>query len=524
MANYIRSQSEAFDFTNAPTLTGAKQIQAAIGDYILVAYAYENRAGANQNQTSSPTWNGQTLDQISFQIPDGIGGFDTVTDFVYYDPDDLMTRISVYGGIAASAGTFDVIGAMDYYVGAHAVASVYGGVDADDTIGPAAFTSKFGSWAGPALIVSGVASGDVLVDMLSTSLYNSSYDTVTITAAAAEGQTVISDTTSTAAKAGKLKVGYKTGEAGDIDVAYTITGGQPIYGYLAFTIKSSSTISNLDTPLRPGETYTLDVTDLDAWESVTFGGVECDFVDGVSVSLPAWTHGYVENLNVGNSYTLTITDINDAVATIVRPYAAPAGYTHNVMGDGMAIDTGDQSIGKDPAVIDGVDVFPPALGGGTMNNAGQFTGVPFDTYEGFWLRDLDKEMWQFGITLTNSSVIMDHTPDPFSFTAVNDADPDTEYTSNEVTITGLGLESDLSIVGGQYSKNGGAFTSSDGVINTGDTLELKITSSINPMDTVNSTVTVGTFSATFRVSGPAAGGGSGGGDEFGTIYLTARGM
>lgn len=220
---------------------------------------------------------------------------------------------------------------------------------------------------------------------------------------------------------------------------------------------------------------------------------------------------------------VTATDGTDTTAEFASTYAK-TGYTGVVL---TSVATGHVGQGFSPALAIGNQIAYDNTKG-VVGVDGVYVDEPPDAYTGeqtMWDHNVDDFKWRsFIVETIDGEVVVDNTPDPFSFTPVSNADPDTPYTSNEVIISGLGLETDLSIVGGEYSKNGGAFTSADGVINNSDTLELKITSSINPMDTVNSTVTVGTFSATFRISGPAAGGGSGGGDEFGTIYLTARGM
>jgi hypothetical protein len=111
----------------------------------------------------------------------------------------------------------------------------------------------------------------------------------------------------------------------------------------------------------------------------------------------------------------------------------------------------------------------------------------------------------FNVTLGADA---DETPNPFTFTDVNNATASTQYTSNTVTIGGLDIPVDVSIVGGTYSKNGGAYTSSAGTAQNGDTFSVRITSSSNPRDSVNSTLTVGTYSETYTVNGPLVTGGS----------------
>ncbi|MBL8515838.1 MAG: FecR domain-containing protein [Betaproteobacteria bacterium] len=76
-----------------------------------------------------------------------------------------------------------------------------------------------------------------------------------------------------------------------------------------------------------------------------------------------------------------------------------------------------------------------------------------------------------------TTLAADTTPDPFSFTPRAMALPSTMFTSNTVTITGINAPAPVSVSGGTYSINGGAFTSAPGSILNGQTLTLQGTSS-----------------------------------------------
>ncbi|MBN1226336.1 MAG: hypothetical protein JXA79_05045, partial [Deltaproteobacteria bacterium] len=70
----------------------------------------------------------------------------------------------------------------------------------------------------------------------------------------------------------------------------------------------------------------------------------------------------------------------------------------------------------------------------------------------------------------------DTTPDQFAFTDQIDVEPDTEITSNTITIEGINATASVSIAGGTYSVNSGAYTSADGTVDNGDTLTVQQTS------------------------------------------------
>lgn len=93
----------------------------------------------------------------------------------------------------------------------------------------------------------------------------------------------------------------------------------------------------------------------------------------------------------------------------------------------------------------------------------------------------------------------DDTPDDFSFLAVVDADPETQYVSDSAEVTGMDAGTAISVANGEYRINGGAWTSDAGTIDPGDTLELRGTSSGEPKGVVAVSVTVGTLAKEWTV-------------------------
>lgn len=102
----------------------------------------------------------------------------------------------------------------------------------------------------------------------------------------------------------------------------------------------------------------------------------------------------------------------------------------------------------------------------------------------------------------DGAVVDDTTPDSFTFTAVTNATLNTTYTSNEVTISGLGsgINADLTIVDGLYSKNGGSYVSTAGTITNGDTLRVRRNSSSSYGTAVDLDVTVGTYTTQYSIT------------------------
>ena len=96
--------------------------------------------------------------------------------------------------------------------------------------------------------------------------------------------------------------------------------------------------------------------------------------------------------------------------------------------------------------------------------------------------------------------------DPNSFASQTDVAINTLATSNTVTLTAIGTNVPVSITGGQYSVNGGAFTSTipNAVVNNGDTITVRQTASSSYSTTTVAVLTVGGINKSFSVTTFAA--------------------
>jgi hypothetical protein len=112
----------------------------------------------------------------------------------------------------------------------------------------------------------------------------------------------------------------------------------------------------------------------------------------------------------------------------------------------------------------------------------------------------DPEWYAYRETFHAPFYVADAVPNTFTFTDVNDADLSTDYESNVVTVAGINAPTAVSIVGGQYRINGGAYTSSPGVVNAGDTVQAKAASSGVNSTAINVTLTIGGVADTFTVT------------------------
>jgi hypothetical protein len=94
----------------------------------------------------------------------------------------------------------------------------------------------------------------------------------------------------------------------------------------------------------------------------------------------------------------------------------------------------------------------------------------------------------------------DTTPDAFSFPAKTEAVFNTEYTSDAITVKGIDVAVPVSITGGTYSINGGAFTSAAGTVSADQTITVKTTSASKTESTQSAVLTVGGVDGNFAVT------------------------
>jgi sugar lactone lactonase YvrE len=93
----------------------------------------------------------------------------------------------------------------------------------------------------------------------------------------------------------------------------------------------------------------------------------------------------------------------------------------------------------------------------------------------------------------------DTTPDPFTFASQSKVTPDTAIESAPVTITGINIPAQLSIIGGEYSIDGDRYRHTPGVIKNNQQVRIRVQSSAESSGEVSATLTIGSVSGTFKV-------------------------
>ncbi len=99
-------------------------------------------------------------------------------------------------------------------------------------------------------------------------------------------------------------------------------------------------------------------------------------------------------------------------------------------------------------------------------------------------------------TFTSKTIVGDSTPDQFTFMDQSGVAKKT-YIEANVTITGINTSATISIVGGEYSLNGGTWTSTNGTVSNNQVVTVRHLSSQYKTTETNTTLTVGGVSDTF---------------------------
>jgi len=103
-------------------------------------------------------------------------------------------------------------------------------------------------------------------------------------------------------------------------------------------------------------------------------------------------------------------------------------------------------------------------------------------------------------TFAVTSVLADITPDIFSFTAVTGAPLNLPVTSQAITVSGINAAAPISIAGGEYSIDGGAFTSTSGTVRNSQTVAVKLISATTVETETRADITIGGITSSFLVT------------------------
>ncbi|WP_257388842.1 DUF4082 domain-containing protein [Tahibacter caeni] len=196
-------------------------------------------------------------------------------------------------------------------------------------------------------------------------------------------------------------------------------------------------------------------------------------------TLPAGT----ASLRVGSYRYVAITPItlNPGQVYVIGAYFGPvADQCGSACGDVMLY-RGNETYDMRISFVQSRQTLSIA-GAGPLAYPGVFAGVD----EGF-----------FG---PNFLLSADLTPDPFAFPAQTDVAPGAVATSSPVTVSGINNPTAISVTGGTYAINAGAYTAAAGTVLPGDTVTVRLTAPPTFATTATARLTIGGVSADFVVT------------------------
>ncbi len=135
---------------------------------------------------------------------------------------------------------------------------------------------------------------------------------------------------------------------------------------------------------------------------------------------------------------------------------------------------------------------------GTVSN-GQIVRVRHTSAAGFSAETLTTlDVGGIAAAFRSVTLAQQTMPQAFSFATQSGVEPATTLVSNPAAIAGINDAAAVSVSGGEYAINGGAFTSVAGNVNNGDTVEVRVVS--GPFgESRSATLVVGGTSASFTV-------------------------
>ncbi len=99
---------------------------------------------------------------------------------------------------------------------------------------------------------------------------------------------------------------------------------------------------------------------------------------------------------------------------------------------------------------------------------------------------------------STTTLVIDGTPDTFSFTALSGVTLNSWVESASITVSSINVPVAISITGGEYRVNDGTYTTAKGAAKAGDTLQVRHLSSKSSKKTVTTNLTVGAVKAAFK--------------------------
>ena len=300
-----------------------------------------------------------------------------------------------------------------------------------------------------------------------------------------------------------------------VTTTLTIGGVNGVFSVTTASAGATITAVNGSNPISAGQTnVSITTSGLSTLTGITIGGVACTNIagsgDNWTFTAPNWVDGstipnFGANNVIATDGTLTTPAFskvfaqrtNQGIQQLTSVPATSIGYIGYYTG-------GLNAAVNDHVVFDLPATLATASGQTVVDNGVDVDGRIHTDYTGaqsMWLRRASTGI-AVVLTVTTASA-SDTTPDPFTFTSQTSVAISSPITSNTITVAGINSPAAISITGGTYSINGGAYISTASTVSVGNTVSVRLTSSASFNTATSTTLTIGgvtgTFTATTRV-------------------------
>jgi uncharacterized delta-60 repeat protein len=272
------------------------------------------------------------------------------------------------------------------------------------------------------------------------------------------------------------------------------------------------------------------------------------------------TSSSVELDNMTSTLTLgsvmgTFTSVTSPAVVVVPSDTIPDAFSFASLTD-VALSS---VVSSDTVSITGIDTATPisVTGGEYSLNGASFTSAAGTVNNGDTVivrhtssaassSNTSSALTVGGVTGTFISVTMppvvvvpsDTTPDAYSFTSKTSVALSAVTLSNSVTIAGIDTATTISVTNGEYSLNGGSFTSAAGTLTNGTEVTVRHTTPENYSANTTTQLNIGGVTSNFKTttivanttgspanpSDPSAGSSGGSGGSMNFLYLLAAGL
>ncbi len=517
----FRSTTEAID-TTPDAFSFVDQTNVALNTDIISASI--TIAGINSPATVSALTAGGAYDV------NGSGTWITATGGTVSNGDTIRLKRNSGGSFSAATNTTITIGGTSDTFTITTVA-------ADSTPDAFTFTDQTGVATGTTvtstpIVVSGINTTATLSTTGSTAtnnqyqIYNAN-DTVRVAWTNPASHTVVNGEkvavrhTSSGSNSTmvftRLTIG---GVSDDFNSTTVAPAGDSSPDQFTFTDQTAVALSSLRT------SNTITVTGIDVATPISISGGEYQIGAGAWTSAPGSVtvnqtvtvrHTASASFSTATDTTLTIGDKSDIFTSTTL--AADTTPTAFVFTDQTAVAL-STTVTSNAISVAGINTGAAiSVTGGTYSiNGGAYTSTAGTVNNGdsvtvqhtssaTELTATDTTLTIGGVSDIFTSTTGDKTPTAFAFTDQGPVALTTLVTSNTLTLAGITIPANISISGGEYQINGGAWTSTAGTISNGQTFAVRHTSSATEATTTNTVLTIGgtasdTFTSTTGVKTP----------------------